>query len=71
MSQCLVCAAGKGTFSTEEISLSVQEYNLNKIVDHHTLILPQPGATGVGCAAEIIANWVNTFAGRKIMAGCC
>lgn len=26
---------------------------------------------GVGCAVEIIANWVNTFAGRPIMKGCC
>ncbi len=26
---------------------------------------------GVGCAAEIIANWVNGFAGRKVMSGCC
>jgi ferredoxin len=26
---------------------------------------------GVGCAAEIIANWINKFAGRKIMDGCC
>jgi ferredoxin len=28
-------------------------------------------APGVGCAAEIIANWVNRFTGKKIMAGCC
>lgn len=26
---------------------------------------------GVGCAVEIIANWVNNFTGRKIMKGCC
>ncbi len=26
---------------------------------------------GVGCAAEIIANWINGFVGRKIMSGCC
>ena len=41
------CAAGKGTFSTEEIILSVKECNLHKIVKHHNLILPQLGATGV------------------------
>ncbi|MBU0943286.1 MAG: 4Fe-4S binding protein [Proteobacteria bacterium] len=26
---------------------------------------------GVGCAAEIIARWVNRLVGRKIMPGCC
>ena len=41
------CAAGKGTFSTEEIILSVKECNLHKVVQHHTLIIPKVGATGV------------------------
>ncbi|MEN8141781.1 MAG: mercury methylation ferredoxin HgcB [Thermodesulfobacteriota bacterium] len=26
---------------------------------------------GTGCAAYIIAEWVNKLAGRKIMSGCC
>ncbi|MCF8056363.1 MAG: 4Fe-4S dicluster domain-containing protein [Desulfocapsa sp.] len=26
---------------------------------------------GVGCAAEIMAQWVNKLAGRKIIDGCC
>ena len=41
------CAAGKGTFSTEEIIYSVQQSRLEKLVSHRTLILPQLGATGV------------------------
>ena len=41
------CAAGKGTFSTEEIIYSVQQSQLEKLVSHRTLILPQLGATGV------------------------
>lgn len=41
------CAAGKGTFSTEEIILSVNLCKLHKLVDHRRLILPQLGATGV------------------------
>ncbi len=41
------CAAGKGTFSTEEVVRLVKAVNLEKIVAHHRLILPQLGATGV------------------------
>lgn len=26
---------------------------------------------GVGCAAHIIAQWVNRLCGRKVMQGCC
>lgn len=26
---------------------------------------------GVGCAAEIIARWVNELFGRKVVSGCC
>jgi len=41
------CAAGKGTFSTDEIVKRVEESRLDKVVDHHRLIVPQLGATGV------------------------
>lgn len=41
------CAAGKGTFSAEEIALQVQRAGLVNIVSHRELILPQFGATGV------------------------
>lgn len=41
------CAAGKGTFSADEIALQAQRAQLEKIVSHRELILPQFGATGV------------------------
>lgn len=41
------CAAGKGTFSTDEVALQVKRAGLDKIVSHRELILPQFGATGV------------------------
>jgi hypothetical protein len=41
------CAAGKGTFSTDEIVKRVKEARLDQVVSHHRLIVPQLGATGV------------------------
>lgn len=41
------CAAGKGTFSTTELIYRVQQNELQKVVSHRELILPQLGATGV------------------------
>jgi len=41
------CAAGKGTFGTEELVRRVDETSLARIVSHRTLILPQLGAPGV------------------------
>ncbi len=41
------CAAGKGTFATDELVLRIEKTQLEKIVDHRKLILPQLGATGV------------------------
>lgn len=41
------CAAGKGTFGTDEIVLRVQERALDRIVSHRTLVVPQLGAPGV------------------------
>lgn len=46
------CAAGKGTFGTDEIVKRVKEANLAKIVNHRRLIVPQLGATGI-CAHEV------------------
>jgi hypothetical protein len=42
------CAAGKGTFSTDEISLQVKCAHLDEVVSHRELILPQLAAAGVG-----------------------
>ena len=55
------CAAGKGTFSTDEIISKVKQTGLEKIVNHRELILPQLSATGVsakkvkkGCGFKVI-----------------
>jgi hypothetical protein len=41
------CAAGKNTFSTEEIVRQVEQTRLSTKVNHRHLIVPQLGATGV------------------------
>ncbi len=41
------CAAGKGTFGTDELVQRVQVTGLREVVSHRTLILPQLGAPGV------------------------
>ena len=41
------CAAGKGTFGTEEIVNRVQQTKLDQVVTHRKLIVPQLGAPGV------------------------
>lgn len=41
------CAAGKGTFSTDELVRQVEETGLKAVVEHRTLIVPQLGAPGV------------------------
>jgi acetyl-CoA decarbonylase/synthase complex subunit gamma len=41
------CAAGKGTFGTQELTFRIKEHQLEKIVSHKKVIVPQLGATGV------------------------
>jgi acetyl-CoA decarbonylase/synthase complex subunit gamma len=41
------CAAGKGTFGTEEIVLRAKATGLDDVVSHRKLIVPQLGAPGV------------------------
>ena len=55
------CAAGKKNFSSEEVISQVKNTNLEKMVSHRKLILPQLSATGVsalrvkkGCGFEVI-----------------
>lgn len=48
------CAAGKGTFGTDEIVRRVEAAGLPLIVSHRSLILPQLGAPGV--AAHEVAR---------------
>lgn len=42
------CAAGKGTFGTDELISQIEKTGLSEIVTHKNLILPQLGAAGVG-----------------------
>jgi hypothetical protein len=46
------CAAGKGTFGTEELVRRVEAVGLASVVDHRKLVVPQLGATGV--AAHVV-----------------
>lgn len=41
------CAAGKGTFGTEELAKRILLSKLDKVINHKTLIVPQLGAVGV------------------------
>ncbi len=41
------CAAGKGTFGTQELVSRIGKTHLAELVSHRNLILPQLGATGV------------------------
>lgn len=46
------CAAGKGTFGTEELINRIHKVQISQIVRHKRLILPQLGAVGV--AAHVV-----------------
>ena len=41
------CAAGKGTFGTDELARRISAASLSRIVQHKRLIVPQLGAVGV------------------------
>lgn len=41
------CAAGKGTFGTKELVYRIKAHELEKLVAHRKIIVPQLGATGV------------------------
>jgi hypothetical protein len=41
------CAAGKGTFGTEELVRSIQVTGLESVVSHRKIIVPQLGAPGI------------------------
>jgi len=57
------CAAGKGTFGTNELIKRIYVTELSKTVAHKTIILPQLGAPGVS-AAE-----VQKITGFKVIYG--
>ncbi len=41
------CAAGKGTFGTEELAKRIETSGLKEVVSHRSVIVPQLGAPGV------------------------
>lgn len=41
------CAAGKGTFGTEELVSKIRDFSLDEIVDNKKVIVPQLGAPGI------------------------
>src|SRR5208337_5080715 len=57
------CAAGKGTFGTEELIKRIAASGLKEIVSHRQLILPQLGAPGVA------AHTVKKISGFKVCYG--
>jgi hypothetical protein len=57
------CAAGKGTFSSEELINKIQFFSLGKIVNHRRIILPQLGATGVAAHKVKEASGFNVHYG--------
>ena len=57
------CAAGKGTFGTEELVRRIKMSGLDKVVTHRELILPQLSGPGVA------AHLVKKFSGFKVKYG--
>ena len=57
------CAAGKGTFSTATLVQQIKDAQLDRIVDHRRVIVPQLGATGVSATA------VKKESGFKVVYG--
>lgn len=57
------CAAGKGTFGTDELVGRISSSALAKVVNHNLLIVPQLGAPGVS------AHEVRKLSGFKVIYG--
>jgi acetyl-CoA decarbonylase/synthase complex subunit gamma len=57
------CAAGKGTFGTEELLHRLEATRLGEVVSHRVLILPQLGAPGVA------AHEVKQRSGFRVVYG--
>jgi len=57
------CAAGKGTFGTRELQTRIAIVQLEKVVSHRTVILPQLAAPGIS------AHEVFKLSGFKVLYG--
>ncbi|MBF0487127.1 MAG: acetyl-CoA synthase subunit gamma [Nitrospirae bacterium] len=57
------CAAGKGTFSTEELIKKISDTNLPLCVRHRRLIVPQLGAVGISAYKVVKATGFKVLFG--------
>ena len=57
------CAAGKGTFGTEEVVRRIEATGLDRVVSHRKLIVPQLGAPGIA------AHEVKRQSGFRVVYG--
>ncbi|TAL24588.1 MAG: acetyl-CoA synthase subunit gamma [Nitrospirae bacterium] len=57
------CAAGKGAFGTDELVGRIRKVNLDNIVSHNRLIVPQLGAVGVNAGAVRRATRFRVYFG--------
>lgn len=57
------CAAGKGTFGTEELIRRISVTKLDRVIDHRKIIVPQLGAPGIS------AHKVKKASGFKVCYG--
>jgi hypothetical protein len=55
------CAAGKGTFGTEELLRRIEAVRLGEVVSHRGLVLPQLGAPGVSAPQVKKAGWTVIY----------
>ena len=56
------CAAGKGTFGTEELLRRIEAVRLGEVVSHRGLVLPQLGAPGVSAPqVKKAAGWTVIY----------
>ncbi len=55
------CAAGKGTFGTDELIKRIAEAKLETVVSHRRIILPQLGAVGVNAGDGAEENGFQGF----------
>lgn len=57
------CAAGKGTFGTRELTYRIKAHELNKLVAHKKVIVPQLGAVGVSAHEVLEKTGFNVIYG--------
>lgn len=57
------CAAGKGTFGTDELLRRISLTGLDRVIDHRRIIVPQLGAPGVSAHSVKKASGFKVFYG--------